>query len=44
MILDEAEVQWTEADWHQFGAGMAIRQFVLVSDADGVRVYVRLSG
>jgi hypothetical protein len=44
VILDEAEVQWTETDWHQFGAGMAIRQFVLVSDADGVRVYVRLSG
>jgi uncharacterized membrane protein len=44
VILDEAEVQWTEADWHQFGAGMAIRQFVLVSDTQGVRVYARVKG
>jgi uncharacterized membrane protein len=44
VILDEAEVQWTEADWHHFGAGMATRQFVLVSDEHGVRVYAHFSG
>jgi hypothetical protein len=44
VILDEAEVQWSESDWHQFGAGMATRQFVLVSDKHGVRVYERFSG
>ncbi|HEX2383412.1 MAG TPA: DUF2079 domain-containing protein [Acidimicrobiales bacterium] len=45
VILDEAEVeQWSEAEWHRFGAGMAVRKFVLVSDHDGVRVYIRLSG
>jgi hypothetical protein len=44
VILDEAEVHWTEADWHRFGAGMATRQFVLISDLHGVRVYARFSG
>jgi uncharacterized membrane protein len=44
VIIDEAEVNWTPAEWRDFGSGMATRQFVMVSDVDGVRVYRRVSG
>jgi uncharacterized membrane protein len=44
VIVDGAEVPWTEADWHRFGAGMALRHFILVSDVQGVRIYVSLKG
>jgi uncharacterized membrane protein len=44
VIVDESAVNWSPSDWRAFGAGMAVHQFVLVSDAQGVRVYTHLSG
>ena len=41
MIVDETVVNWSADQWRTFGAGMAVHQFVLVSDQQGVRVYTR---
>jgi uncharacterized membrane protein len=44
VIIDETELDWTDAQWRTFGAGMASEQFVMISEAEGVRVYTRVSG
>jgi uncharacterized membrane protein len=43
VIITEQDVQWTDEQWQQFSGGMALQQFVLIYDREGVRVYTRLS-
>jgi hypothetical protein len=44
VIVDERQVNWTQPQWHEFGAGMATEQFVMVSDVAGVRIYASIKG
>ena len=43
VVLTDQDVQWTDEQWQQFRGGMALQQFVLIYDRDGVKVYTRLS-
>ena len=37
------DVSWSADEWREFASGMALQQFVLTFDREGVRVYTRLS-
>ena len=43
VVVTAQDVQWSAEQWQQFRGGMALQQFVLVYDRDGVKVYTRLS-
>lgn len=43
VIVTDQDVAWSTEEWRTFSSGMALQQFVLTYDRDGVRVYTRLS-
>ncbi|MEY2446528.1 MAG: hypothetical protein QOH79_4, partial [Acidimicrobiaceae bacterium] len=43
VVVTAQDVSWSPDQWRDFSSGMALQQFVLTFDRDGVRVYTRLS-
>jgi hypothetical protein len=43
VIVTQQDVGWTPEEWRLFGAGMSRKQFVMIYDRDGVKIYTRLS-
>ena len=43
VVVTVQDVSWSSEEWRDFGSGMALQQFVLIHDVEGVRVYTRLS-
>ncbi|MEY2432060.1 MAG: hypothetical protein QOC92_1785 [Acidimicrobiaceae bacterium] len=43
VVVTQQDVSWTPEEWRLFGAGMARKQFVMIYDREGVKVYTRLS-
>jgi uncharacterized membrane protein len=43
VVVTAQDVTWTSEEWRTFASGMALEQFVLTYDVEGVKVYTRLS-
>jgi len=43
VVVTAQDVSWSAEEWRAFASGMALQQFVLTYEAEGVKVYTRLS-